>query len=51
MKEEEVKGGRRAPASAGDKRKKRGALISKLMRQNNMTLGEASKHIKEHNLM
>jgi len=37
--------------SAQDKRKKRGALISKLMKQHGMTLGQASKHIKEKGLM
>jgi hypothetical protein len=37
--------------SAQDKRKKRGALISRLMKQNGMTLGQASRHIKEKGLM
>jgi hypothetical protein len=32
----------------GDKRRTRGELISKLMKEHGMTLGEASKHIKEH---
>jgi hypothetical protein len=33
---------------AGDPRRKRGAAISKLMKEKGLTLGEASKHIKEH---
>lgn len=43
---------------AGMKRKRggksktaRGALISKLMKQHGMSLGQASHHIKSHNLM
>ena len=35
---------------AGDKRRTRGAMISKLMKEHGMTLGEASKHIKEHGM-
>lgn len=34
-----------------EKTKKRGALISKLMREEGMTLGEASRYIKENNLI
>lgn len=45
------KGGRRAKAGAGDKRKQRGAMISKLMREKGMSLGEASRHIKQNNLI
>jgi len=41
----------RAKASANDKRKLRGQMISKLMKKHGMTLGEASRHIKEKNLM
>ena len=53
--EEIVTGGRkkkakRAPASASDARRKRGAMVSKLMKEHGMTLGEASKHIKEHGM-
>jgi hypothetical protein len=39
---------KRAPAGASDARRARGAAISKLMREKAMSLGEASKHIKEH---
>ena len=35
---------------AGDKRRTRGAMISKLMKEHGMTLGEASKHIKENGM-
>jgi len=38
----------RAKAGANDARKKRGAEVSRLMREKGMTLGQASKHIKEH---
>lgn len=37
--------------SAGDKRKVRGALISKLMKSKGMTLAQASKYIKENGLI
>jgi len=33
------------------KKTKRGALVSKLMKMEGLTLGEASKYIKMHNLM
>jgi hypothetical protein len=48
----EAVGGRRKRASAGpnDARRKRGAMVSKLMREQGMTLGEASKHIKQHGM-
>ena len=51
--EEIVTGGRRkkakrAPASASDARRRRGAAVSKLMKEKGMTLGEASKYIKQH---
>jgi hypothetical protein len=39
---------RRAKAGASDARKRRGAEVSRLMREKGMSLGEASKHIKEH---
>lgn len=42
---------RRARASTGDKRKQRGAMISKLMKEKGMSLGEASKYIKANNLI
>jgi hypothetical protein len=35
-------------ASATDKRRARGAMISKLMKEHGMSLGEASRHLKEH---
>lgn len=38
---------KRAPSDA---RKKRGAMMSKLMKEKGMSLGEASKYIKEHGL-
>jgi len=46
----EYVGGRkkRSPAGEGDARKRRGAEVSRLMREKGMTLGQASKHIKEH---
>ncbi len=34
-----------------DKKKQRGALIKKLMKEKGMKLGEASKYIKQHNLL
>jgi hypothetical protein len=34
--------------AASDKRKARGAAVSKLMKEKGMTLGEASRHIKQH---
>lgn len=45
-----VSGGkkRRAKAGVSDARKKRGDEVSRLMREKGMSLGEASKHIKEH---
>jgi hypothetical protein len=44
------KGGKRAPAGPSDARRKRGAMVSRLMKEKGMTLGEASKHIKEHGM-
>lgn len=41
---------KRAPAAASDARRKRGAMVSKLMKEKGMTLGEASKWIKEHGM-
>lgn len=48
--EVEVVGGRRTRAKAGpnDARRRRGAMVSKLMKEKGMSLGEASKYIKEH---
>lgn len=43
------KGGAKRPQS--EKMKKRNALVRKLMKEEGMTLPQASKHIKEHNLM
>jgi hypothetical protein len=39
---------RREGAGAVDKRKARGAMISKLMKEKGMSLAEASKHLKQH---
>jgi hypothetical protein len=45
-------GGAKKKAKSGDdKRKKRGALIKKIMSEKGMKLGEASKYIKENNLL
>jgi len=41
--------GRRASAGPSDKRRARGAAVSRLMKQG-MSLGEASRHIKEHGM-
>ncbi len=42
---------KRAPAKDGDKRKARGAVIAKLMRENpGMTLGAASVHAKQNGM-
>lgn len=41
----------RRPAGASDKRRVRGQMVSKLMREEGMTLAEASRHIKEHGLV
>ena len=38
-------------SAAGDKRKVRGQMVSKLMKEQKMTLGQASKHIKENKLL
>jgi len=45
-----VGGRRRKRASAGpnDARRARGAMVSRLMKERGMTLGEASKYIKQH---
>jgi len=45
-----VVGGRKKRKSAGpnDARRRRGAMVSKLMKEKGMTLGEASRYIKEH---
>lgn len=43
------KSGGKRPASA--KQMARGALVSKLMKSHGFTLGQASKHIKEHGLI
>jgi len=53
MRDEEQKGcGKktRKPAGPSDKRRARGAMVSKLMREKGMTLAEASRHIKQHGL-
>lgn len=41
---------KRKAAGPSDARRKRGAMVSKLMKEQGMTLGEASKHIKEHGM-
>ena len=48
-----VGSGKKAKKAVGanDKRRVRGQLVSKLMKQHGMTLAEASRHIKEHNLL
>lgn len=43
IKHEQMEGGAKS-----DKRKARGAMVSKLMKEKGMSLGEASKYIKEH---
>jgi hypothetical protein len=43
--------GRSSGGSATDKRKIRGQMVSKLMKQEGMTLGQASKHIKANKLL
>jgi hypothetical protein len=51
--QKKMKGGaKRRPAGTNDKRRRRGAMISKLMKENpGMTLPEASRYIKDHGLM
>lgn len=49
-KKAKAKKAKRAPAAVSDARKKRGAMVSKLMKEYNMSLGEASAYIKEHGL-
>lgn len=41
----------RRPAGPDDARRKRGQMVSKLMKEQGMTLAEASRHIKQHGLM
>ena len=41
----------RKPAGPSDARRKRGAMVSKLMKEKGMSLAEASRHIKQHGLM
>lgn len=53
VRDEETKGcGKktRKPAGPSDKRRARGAMVSKLMKEQGMTLAEASRHIKQHGL-
>lgn len=42
---------KRAAGGPSDKRRARGAMVSKLMKEKGMSLAEASKHIKEHGLV
>ena len=42
--------GGKAKRAPSDARKRRGALMSRLMKEKGMSLGEASKYIKEHGL-
>lgn len=54
VREEEQKGcGKktRKPAGPSDKRRARGAMVSKLMKEKGMSLAEASRHIKQHGLV
>lgn len=46
------KGGKRTRKKAGpnDKRSRRGALVSQLMRENGMTLAQASRYIRDNNI-
>ena len=44
-------GGRKVTGLGASKQKKRGALVSKLMKEKGLSLGAASKHIKENNLL
>lgn len=46
IKHDEMKG--MGLSGAADKRKSRGAMVSKLMREKGMSLGEASKYLKAH---
>lgn len=46
----EASGGKKAKRAPSDARKKRGAMMSKLMKEHGMSLGEASKYIKEKGL-
>jgi len=41
----------RKPAGPNDARRKRGAMVSKLMKEQGMSLAEASRHIKQHGLV
>lgn len=41
----------RRPAGPDDARRKRGQMVSRLMKEKGMTLAEASRHIKAHGLM
>jgi hypothetical protein len=47
---EQLEGGakRKHATNPNDARKRRGAEVSRLMREQGMSLGEASKHVKEH---
>jgi len=48
---EGVTSGGRKKRQASAKTKERGAMVSKLMREKGMSLGEASKYIKTHGLI
>jgi len=41
---------KRRPAGPNDARRRRGAMVSKLMKEQGMSLAEASRHIKEHGM-
>jgi hypothetical protein len=41
---------KRAASAVSSRRRARGQAISRLMKQHGMTLGQASKYIKEHGL-
>ena len=46
-----AKEGTQVVGLGASKQKKRGALVSKLMKEKGLSLGEASKHIKANKLL
>ena len=51
MKDDKKKGGKqKKPVSANDKRKRRGMLLKKIMKEKGMKFIQASKYIKENNI-
>ena len=47
---EKIEGAGRKPTAGAKSKSARGALVSKLMKSEGMSLGQASKYIKQHNL-